>query len=119
MFTNNFVTLYLKSNSYQKVTYPCAVFSSSTNNFSQLGNSLSTKTTVYIPLSVMSGENIQISPDIDYAFIGMNDIKAEIDENGELTNTSTLLKNGAKVITFSSKKDYGSKAMQHYEIEMA
>lgn len=118
MFINGKVTLYLKSLGYKKVTYDCAKFDSKSNTFTNEGNYVDDVIKIYIPLSKMGDEDIQINANIDYLMIGECDINAEVNERGELINTSKLLEAGAKSITKSSKKKYGSSYMQHYYIEV-
>lgn len=118
MFINGKVTLYLKSLGYKKATYNCAKFDSKTNTFANEGNYVDDVIKVYIPLSEMNNEDIQINANIDYLVIGECNIDADVSESGELINASKLLEVGAKFISKSSKKNYGSPYMQHYYIEV-
>lgn len=116
MLINNEVTLYLKILNYNKVTFPCACFDSQKNTFQQNGNYVEDIIKVYILLIDMNDEMVQITSDTDYLFIGKNAPEALI-EDGEIANLSELYKKGLKLITYSSKKDYGSKEMRHYYLE--
>ena len=116
MYCNDKVWLYLKSLDYKKVQYSCARFTTINNGFSETGNVISKIIKIYIPLEEMNGETVQISEDVDYVYCGDDPVDIELNEYGEMDPTDLLLA-GGKVITATSKKDYGSKHMQHYYIQ--
>lgn len=121
MFCNDYVYLYLKSLNYQKKVYSCAKFETKRNTLTEMGNQLSNVITVYIPLDQFNGEDIIIDASNDYALFSNYQYvpTAKVDDKGNIINASELLEFGANIITVASKKNYGSKNMQHWYIEVS
>lgn len=123
MLVNSKIYLYLSDLNYSIIgPIDCCKFETVMNTFSNYGNVRTSLTKVFIPLSNLDEAiKVNINAKIDYALIcdgESHPVEANLDENGELINGSELLRSGAKIITFSSKKKYGSANMQHYYLEI-
>ena len=125
MLTNSKVYLYLSELDYEIVgPLDSMKFTSVINSFNNNGNVRTSITKVFIPFDKIAKDfNVNINANIDYALVidknsSIKPSKPVVNDLGELTNGSDLIRQGVKIITHASKKNYGSADMQHYYLEI-